>query len=304
MSDITIRTIKFLFFFLSFVSLYHLYRVFCRSTLRFYHLVILCLCAAPLLQAEEHSFVVVIPSYNNEGVCTHNLASVFAQTYPHYRVIYIDDCSTDETYLRIQGCIAEHQQAEKVTLIRNERRLGAMENIYRAVHSCLDHEIIVMLDGDDWFSQGGALERLNDYYSISGVWMTHGSYVYHPTYHHGECSIPIPREVVEQNSIRQFVHRGWPLSHVKTFFAALFKRINQEDLMWDGAFLDSTSDQAMMLPMFEMAAHHAVFVPEVLYVNNRDNPLNDDKVNKPRQHACMLHVWELPPYQPLEELFP
>jgi len=43
------------------------------------------------------SLVVVIPSFNNARWCRRNLESVLDQAYPLYRVIYIDDASTDGT---------------------------------------------------------------------------------------------------------------------------------------------------------------------------------------------------------------
>lgn len=249
--------------------------------------------------AKEHSFVIVICSYNNESICEKNLESVFEQTYPHYRVIYTEDCSQDRTFEKVKAFVDKSDKKSKVTLIKNAERKGAMENIYRAVQSCKDNEIVVMLDGDDWFYHKNVLKKLNRYYADSNVWMTFGSYIYYPSGMWGECSQPIPLAVIQQNKIRQYVHAGWPLSHLKSFYATLFNQIKKEDFMWDGKFLDSTSDQALMLPLFEMAGMHALYIPEVLYVNNRDNPLNDDKVAKDRQTACMLHVWSLPSYQPL-----
>ena len=45
----------------------------------------------------ERSIVVIIPSYNNVRWVEKNLMSVFEQKYENFRVIYIDDCSTDGT---------------------------------------------------------------------------------------------------------------------------------------------------------------------------------------------------------------
>ena len=45
----------------------------------------------------ERSIVVCIPSFNNEAFCRECLESVFIQDYENFRVIYIDDASTDST---------------------------------------------------------------------------------------------------------------------------------------------------------------------------------------------------------------
>ena len=49
------------------------------------------------LTAQDNSFVVIIPSYNNEQWCLKNLESVVNQNYFNFRIIYINDCSTDKT---------------------------------------------------------------------------------------------------------------------------------------------------------------------------------------------------------------
>jgi glycosyltransferase involved in cell wall biosynthesis len=250
------------------------------------------------LFAEDKPFVVVIASYNNEAVCHKNLRSVIEQEYTAYRVIYIDDCSTDRTYERVEQFIKDHHCEDKFTLIRNEKRLGAMENFYRAIHSCKDEEIVAVLDGDDWFSNERVLAILNGYYAKPKVWMTYGSYVYYPTYHKGECSKRIPEKVWDGKGIRHHSQKGVITSHLKTFYAALFKKIRLEDVTLKGEFLSSTWDMAAMFPMLEMCGkRHARFVPEVLYVNNRSNPLNDDKVNFEAQQTCWKHVLSSPPYE-------
>src|SRR5258708_2734004 len=77
---------------------------------------------------QSKPFVIVIPSYNNEQFCERNLKSVLSQKYDNFRVIYIDDCSKDGTYGKVEKIIEESGQQAKVTLIRNETNRGAMEN--------------------------------------------------------------------------------------------------------------------------------------------------------------------------------
>src|SRR5579872_96758 len=84
------------------------------------------------LCAEQKPLVIVIPSYNNSDWYRKNLDSVFAQDYDNYRIIYIDDCSIDGTYELVRDYIVENGQKERVTLIKNDRRQGALANHYRA----------------------------------------------------------------------------------------------------------------------------------------------------------------------------
>lgn len=255
----------------------------------------------PIAVTENKPIVVVIPSYNNSNFCEENLASVFNQKYSNYRVIYVDDCSTDGTYEKVKAYIALQQQEPRVTLVRNEKRCTALENLYRAIHTCADHEIVAILDGDDYFAHTGVLEILNKNYNDPNVWMTYGNYLVYPTYDLAENPRKIPRKVIKNNSIREAVKTTWYLSHLKTFYAGLFKQIKEEDLKWNGEFFKMTYDQAIMLPMAEMAGRHIRFIKDVLYLYNRTNPLCDDKVNVALQQACKRYIQTLPRYSRLDD---
>jgi glycosyltransferase involved in cell wall biosynthesis len=67
------------------------------------------------------SFVVVIPSFNNALWCRRNLESVLNQAYPLFRVIYVDDASTDETPDLVAAYLAESATADRVTFHRATR---------------------------------------------------------------------------------------------------------------------------------------------------------------------------------------
>ena len=107
-------------------------------------------------------FVIVVPSYNNASYYKVNLNSIFSQQYPrkHYRMIYVDDCSDDNTYTLVQEYIAK-KGFERTTVIQHKHRTGPLKSRYDAVHTCADHEIVVILDGDDWFTRSNVLMRLN-----------------------------------------------------------------------------------------------------------------------------------------------
>ena len=54
-----------------------------------------------------------------------------------------------------------------------------------------------------------------------------------------------------------------------------------------------------MYPMVEMAGAHARYVKDVLYIYNRVNVLNDDKVQRANQLACWDEQCKRPAYAPL-----
>ncbi len=243
---------------------------------------------------ESTSFVVVIPSYNNSSWCERNLRSVFEQSYHNYRIIYIDDASTDGTYEKVKQFVESSGKSGQVTLNKNPSNQGAMFNFYEAIHTCKDNEVVVVLDGDDWLAHDGVLSTLNKYYSNPNVWATHGSYVHYPSYTKGECARKVPRKVVLANAFRSYTKKGFILSHLRSFYAGLFKMVPREQFEMEGVFYKSAADLAMMFPLAELAGQHFCFIKEVLYVYNRSSPLNDDKVRFELQQRCMRHIQNQP----------
>lgn len=229
-------------------------------------------------QVNEKPIVVIIPSYNNIKWYEKNLETIAAQseTYTNWRAIYIDDCSKDGTGDAVEKYIEDHNLGNKITLIKNPENHGALYNLYHAIHSCKDNEIVLTLDGDDWFPDNQVLSYINKIYQDENVWMTYGQYVEYPSGKIGEYSKQIPNHVIEKNLFRSY---EWSTSHLRTFYAGLFKKIKKEDLMKDGKFYPMTWDLAMMFPMLEMAGYHSKYLNRILYVYNFINPISDFRKN-------------------------
>ena len=262
-------------------------------------LLLLCACLACGFShaAEEKPFVVVIPSYNNKDWYPSNLDSVLKQKYQNYRVLYLDDASTDGTGSLVQDYLLENDPAHKVTLIQNKERVGALENIYRAVWMCEPSEIVVTVDGDDWLHNDQALAFLNEIYSDPAVWMTYGQYISYPT-GDGFGSQQLPGWVIESNSYRSY---DWVTTHLRTFYAGLFQKINKEDLLYDGKFFPVTWDLAFMFPMLEMSGPHSRFISSLLYVYNVATPLSDNKLHRELQRHLDTVIRAKNSYVPIEK---
>lgn len=250
---------------------------------------------APIINGERY-IVVVIPSYNNSRWYKLNLGNLFAQNYTNYHVIYIDDCSDDNTYELVKKFVADCRQDYRVTLIRNPERQGALYNIYHAIHSCPDKAIILTLDGDDWLKGRDVLSTINQAYSNSNVWLTYGQFEEYPRGNLGICH-PMPDYIVQSKSYRK---QEWFTSHLRTFYAGLFKRVKKEDMMQDGKFYTVTWDQAFLFPMLEMANGHFLFIDKILYVYNQANPLNDFKQHLRKQLLTEREIRRKEQYAPLD----
>lgn len=256
----------------------------------------LLVCSAASLFAAK-PIVVLTTSYNNQKWALKNVDSILQQDYENYRVVYVDDASTDGTADLVEKGVQEHPKKVPFTLIRNSERKGALANIYYAIHDhCRNEEIVVSLDGDDWFYDNQVLKKIDAIYSSSDVWLTHGAMIEYPNNGTG-WSIPIPEEIVQANAFRQY---RCP-SHLRTFYAWLFKKIKLEDLQYEGQFFKMTWDQAIMFPMCEMAGKRHYFIKELTYVYNMANPINDNKVDPQLQNNLEAIIRAMPPYQCLEK---
>lgn len=181
------------------------------------------------------------------------------------------------------------------TLVTNTQRAGALANLYRAIQSTLDEEIIVTVDGDDWLVDEQVLKKLNRIYSTANVWMTHGRLIEYPS--GGRAwSLPIPPEITKQNAFRTF---RCP-SHLRTFYSWIFKKIALEDLLYEGEFFPMTWDMAIMFPIVEMAGERHSYIDEPNYVYNMATPISDNKVNAELQRTLDAYIRGKPPYRRLK----
>lgn len=244
----------------------------------------------------ERKIVIVTASYNNQEWYEKNLSSIVNQKYDNFKLIYIDDCSTDRTGQLVEEYLMHSKIAEKVTLIKNKKRKGALKNQYKVIHSCQDSDIIIILDGDDWFAHDGVLSYINQVYADSNVWLTYGQFEIYPLRKLGFC-IPLEAEVVANNLFR---YEAGGFSHLRTFYAGLFKKVKKQDLLYEGKFFSVNADMAAMLPMVEMAQEHVRFISDVLMIYNMKNQLNDFKVSLELVDKCGQHIRSMKPYSPIK----
>jgi glycosyltransferase involved in cell wall biosynthesis len=228
---------------------------------------------------EEKPIVVIIPSFNNKDWYKNNIDSVLVQKYKNYHVIYIDDASPDGTGALVDKYIKEKKLEDKITLIKNKKRLLAMENLYNAIHSCDDRVIIATLDGDDWLNTDHVFSLLNKIYSDQDVWITYGQFKRYPKPSGYFCK-PFPENVIKSRSFRKY---KWVSSQLRTFYCWLFKKIKKEDFLYKGSFFPMAWDLAFMFPMLEMAGHRVKFIPDVIYIYNKATQISDFTLNRPLQ---------------------
>jgi len=248
----------------------------------------------------NNRFVIITPFYNVEEWISLCVKSVKKQNYDNYVHYLIDDLSTDNTTDKIE---ALSKDTDKIFLVKNTEKKYALKNIHDTLQSIdiADNDIVVILDGDDWLASSDVLERINKEYQETNCIMTYGSYVEYPSLERGKFAKKIPNQIIEQRSYRR---HQWMSSHLRTFRHKLWKRIDRKDFINEetGNFVKAAWDLAFVFPMLEMAGHRAHYIKDILYMYNRSNPLNEDKVDHPLQLSEEAQVRRRHPYQLIEEI--
>jgi glycosyltransferase involved in cell wall biosynthesis len=215
--------------------------------------------------------IILTTTYNCENFVERSLLSIMSQTFKNFTCYITDDMSTDNTVKIIKNII---NNDSRFILIENQTKMyqpGNYDQIIRGLN-IPDDEICIEIDGDDWLPNSKVLSRIDEIYKDSDVWMTSGSFKYHD----GRSGFANPPK--NFTSIR---NQTFTLSHLRTWKSWLWKKIKEDDLKdVSGNYWSVAGDLSFMFPMLEMSGEeHFKFIPEVLYIYNELNPLNDHKVS-------------------------
>ncbi len=99
---------------------------------------------------------VIIPTFNNEATLQRAVDSVFKQTFTDYRLIIVDDCSTDKT----REVISKIKEAD-VIMLTEKRFNGGSRNV--GVEAGGESEYTLFLDADDEFIDANFFQELHDF---------------------------------------------------------------------------------------------------------------------------------------------
>jgi glycosyltransferase involved in cell wall biosynthesis len=86
---------------------------------------------------------VILTTYNTKKYVGQAIKSVLNQTYKDYKFIILDNCSTDNT----EDVISTFTDS-RITYIRNEKNIGFVGNINKALSLC-DTEYLIIVHDDD-----------------------------------------------------------------------------------------------------------------------------------------------------------
>jgi glycosyltransferase involved in cell wall biosynthesis len=193
-------------------------------------------------------------------------------------MIITDDMSSDNSKAIVKDLIKDDP---RFILIENQTKFYQPGNYWQISRLPFvdDEDILVTLDGDDWFPDVNALGRVFGYYFRTNFLMSFGQFIqYHGENNYSSGFTCAP----DFNNLRG---SAWTTSHLRTFKAKVFRKILEEDLRSaSGNFWEVTGDQAIIYPMLEMVGKENVyFTNDINYVYNVETDLNDFKVNSGMQ---------------------
>lgn len=116
---------------------------------------------------KQNNFAIIIPNYNNDHgeyngktYLQNCIESVLSQTYKNFKLIIVDDMSTDTSVETVKS-----YKDKRIHLIQNKRKRynGGSRNVgIEYALDNLDFDYFAFLDSDDWWKHDKVLETINE----------------------------------------------------------------------------------------------------------------------------------------------
>lgn len=242
----------------------------------------------------EHKIVVVTPFYNAEKYIEKCIESVAAQDYDNWEMILIDDASTDNSYDVVMSYIAKQPVhiKNRIEVRRNTENRGAVRNQVEVIRELDNLDYVMLLDGDDALVNDPHIFDKYNYMYYEGMEFCYGS-CWSMADNIPLIAQPYPPEVKRNKSYRNYKF-NWtmPYTHLRVFIKSLIDDIPDSAFQDEnGEWLRAGGDNATFYNLIEKADPDGVRVnPEVVYLYNDTNPINDYKVNSEEQTKNMEYV--------------
>lgn len=220
-----------------------------------------------LIEKNNKSFVFIVPSYNNKRWYKWNLDSIFNQVYPFWRIIYIDDASTDNTGELVKNYVKKKGFENKFKLIKKKENTKQAHSRLLGYKECQDDEICCMVDGDDALIEDKMLlYKLNKFYIDNNLLISYGLFYIKDNDKPMQIAgkFIYSKEDIESNKYR---HK-WITQHLRTCEARLLKTIPEEYMKYNGEWLKCCTDVAEMWWVLEKSdGRHKNFGIPAYYYN-------------------------------------
>ena len=110
----------------------------------------------------EKKISIIITAYNEEKLIYYAVSSILSQTYENIEIIFIDDCSTDETVLQFEKACKD-ARFKNYKLIKMTKNTGPFVTKNIGIESAIG-EYITFHDADDWAHPQRLEEQIKQFY--------------------------------------------------------------------------------------------------------------------------------------------
>jgi glycosyltransferase involved in cell wall biosynthesis len=237
--------------------------------------------------------IILTTMYNCSTWLEKCILTIKNQTYNNFECYLLNDISTDNSIEIAKSIINEDARFHIINNTKKHYQPGNYDQIIRS-DKVDDHDIIVEVDGDDWLPDQEVFARIIKYYSDSSIWLTYGQFIYSS----GQLGF------AEPVNFKQLRTSRFTATHLRTWKAKLWRLIKPEDLLVNGKYPECAGDVFFMLPMIEMCGpDHALFVPDINYVYNFENPIGDSKGDRLALTQFFANIGRnKPPYERIKNL--
>lgn len=173
---------------------------------------------------------IIMPAYNAGNTIYESIQSVLAQTYKHFELIVVNDCSSDNTKGIVENFIRSDSRIKFIDKVVNE-------GVASARNTGLDHaqgEFVAFLDSDDLWCEDKLkkqVELLNEYPNVDVTYTEYFRFIDKDF----SQKVSIPKGYTDYRLLLKgdFIANSSALYRFKKFRDIRQKRIGAEDyLFW------------------------------------------------------------------------
>lgn len=223
---------------------------------------------------------ILVTAYNCSNYIKECIDSIKCQSYTNWECLVLDDCSSDNTHQVIVESIGDDS---RFRVFVNTERKTALPNLMTLIKEATA-PVIVIVDGDDFWTTPNALARIIIEYQDSEVDATYGSYIQHPSGKKGHCALVG----------NPLWFASWWYGHTLSWKRELSLRsFNEEPEVYINPLTsivwDITYDVVLYFPVL-YRARKVVFIPDVNYAYRRHEE-NDDITYIGKQKQVGVATW-------------
>jgi len=210
----------------------------------------------------NNQFVFIAPMYNASNTLPMMLHSLCGQSYNHWKLILIDDVSSQDHREKSEKICNEFKlllnkkYSDNIINVWNVEKKWEVANVLHGLSFCNENDIVCRIDADDWLTDTDSLAIIDSAYQQTGcdiLWTTH-------RWGFSDKNISGPMS----QDANPYKH-PWVSSHLKTFRKKLLNDVKDENYRGeDGNYIRRAGDQAVYLPALHNSKKR-IFLPRVMY---------------------------------------